>query len=197
MRLDELHNIIEKIVFENYKYVVPRRGQIVDIVDPEEKGRVLVVIPSLGWNSNDKGVWCRPMDVNALKTPKVDDWVIVQWVDANPDDAIYIGIDTKLTGMLPSNYEPQVDVLYDDDTIIIKIDKSSGQILIDGMAEVIIGQGTESFVLGDTLDAYLQSLKTYIDSHAHTGVTTGGGTSGPPSPSPSLSNIKSKVIKGE
>ena len=62
-----------------------------------------------------------------------------------------------------------------------------------------IGEGNESFLKGDTFDTWLtNTLKAIFDAHVHTGVSTGGGTSGPPvtgltTPSGHLSD----TIKGE
>lgn len=47
----------------------------------------------------------------------------------------------------------------------------------------ILAGGSASLATKADLDA----LKTYLDEHTHTGVTTGGGSSGPPAPSPSPS----------
>lgn len=50
---------------------------------------------------------------------------------------------------------------------------------------------TEGIGLGAALQTFLGSLKTYLDTHAHTGVTTGPGTSGPPAPSPAVPTVAS------
>lgn len=51
------------------------------------------------------------------------------------------------------------------------------------------GADTQGVALGADLKSYLDDLKTYIAGHTHTGVTTGGGVSGTPSPSPSAPTV--------
>ena len=65
-------------------------------------------------------------------------------------------------------------------------------------AAVVIGTDGGAFqgaALGQTLQTFLGSLKTYLDAHTHTGVTTGGGTSGAPLPSPSVPDVTSDTVK--
>lgn len=60
---------------------------------------------------------------------------------------------------------------------------STGGVFVkaDGTIEARSAGGT-AVALATKAD--LDALKVYLDAHAHTGVTTGVGTSGPPSPSP-------------
>ena len=56
----------------------------------------------------------------------------------------------------------------------------------------------EPLVLGNQLFSYLQSIITYLNTHAHSGVTTGTGSSGPPSSAPPVPPaILSTKISGE
>jgi phage gp45-like len=84
--------------------------------------------------------------------------------------------------------------------------KNDGTIEITGDTNVIINNGTKGVArLDDTTISnsstdstywnWPAGLKTYIDSHVHTGVTTGPGASGPPSaPSPTApTSLTSKI----
>ncbi len=134
--LDTFTGIIRTIIQNEFKYMTPRRGQVVDIADPVNKGRVLVTIPMFGWDTNDKGVWCRPIDVNAMKNPNINDWVIVIWVDGNPDDAICLGQDFSMKDMKPVEYidtdtqvlyrdiDEKIKMLYNKNTDVLEIGKS-------------------------------------------------------------------------
>lgn len=63
--------------------------------------------------------------------------------------------------------------LYTDDGILVRL--TAG--------EVRLGSGTATDPVA--LKSDLTALKSYIDAHVHSGVTTGGGASGPPaSPAP-------------
>lgn len=194
-KTDTFIGIITKLIMEITRFNVPRMGQVSKIDDPDGKARVLVHIPSLGWNTDDIGAWCYPIDKKALITPEVGTWVIVMWIDGNINLPVYIGIDSKMKDVLPDAYTDENNqILFENQNrdFSIRYDESGGVLNI--------GAGTESFLKGDTLDAWFTgTLKAYIDTHVHTGVTTGGGSSGPPPP-PGLStpaNHLSDKIKGE
>lgn len=54
--------------------------------------------------------------------------------------------------------------------------------------------------LAPLLSAFLATLKLWLDGHTHTGVTTGGGISGPPVPanlSPTAGNLGAVKVKAE
>ena len=51
-------------------------------------------------------------------------------------------------------------------------------------------------VRADRLQTELTAIKTYIDAHTHSGVVTGGGTSGPPAPMPAPGDAACDRIRG-
>lgn len=124
---DTFTGIINKIVNHNLKFLVPREGQVKDLKDPLKKGRVLVLIPALGWDTNDKGAWCSTIDKNLLSTVKVDDWLIIQFVDGNSNSPICIGKSTRIKDQLPKNYdgEPTTHILFEspENKIMLKYDE--------------------------------------------------------------------------
>lgn len=84
--------------------------------------------------------------------------------------------------------------------------EGSGRIVIEqsGSADIVLKvanghlcyvgdeAGAEPIALGQTLKTFLDSLKTWIDSHTHLGGTGGGGLTGVPSPllSPSVPDVR-------
>ncbi len=102
--LDTLRDIVLSIIADEFRYHVPRLGQIRSVTDPNGKGRVRVVIPSLGWDTIEKAPWCFPTDKRALVTPAVDSWVRVEFMDGNRDKPFYSGIDPQVAGQLPESY---------------------------------------------------------------------------------------------
>jgi hypothetical protein len=193
-KTDTFTGVIAKIVRELTRFNVPRLGKISKIDDPEGKARVLVRIPSLNWMTDNVGAWCYPIDKKALVTPEVGSWVIVMWIDGDVNKPVYIGIDSKMKDMLPSAYTDQnSQILFENQgrDFSIRYDESGGVLNI--------GEGNESFVKGNTLDAWITgTLKAYIDVHVHTGVTAGGASSGPPPVGLTApSNHLSSKIKGE
>lgn len=58
------------------------------------------------------------------------------------------------------------------------------------------GAAEQGVALGEALQTFLGTLKTYLDTHIHTGVTTGGGVSGVPSIlSTSVPDVASNTVK--
>lgn len=141
--LDTLFGIIEKAVVPMFKYAVPRIGKVVDRDD--DTGRVLVQVPSLGWDTNDKGAWCFPTENKALKVPEINDYVLVEWVDQNPDIPIYRGIPGDIKDQIPENYDgdPKNNILFEgsaDD--IIKFKEGILRIIMSG--NIFLGKEKDS-----------------------------------------------------
>lgn len=63
--------LIERIIFGVTAFYVPREGVVLKNQDDEGLGRILVSIPSLGWDTEDKATWCFPKQVNSISTPGI------------------------------------------------------------------------------------------------------------------------------
>ena len=180
--------IISKIVRDTQKFSVPRLGQISQNVDPNGKGRVLVHIPSLSWITDDTGAWCYPVGMKSSITPEVGTWVIVQWIDGNIDLPIYTGIDTKMKDMLPDAYtDEKSQVLFESQA------RDFAMVYDETDKVLTIGNGSESFVKGDTFDTWIANFITAIyNTHTH------AGNGIPPVPTGTApTNHLSDKIKGE
>jgi len=191
---DEIVGMIRKIVLDVVRYNVPRLGIVSQVIDNVGKARILVLIPSLGWDTDDTGAWCGVIEKNGLITPNVGDYVIIQFVDGDRDLPVYMGKATYMKNMLPDAYTNEnLQILFENR-------KRNFSIRYNETNEVLsIGEGNESFLKGDTFDTWLTNiLKTVFDAHVHTGVTTGAGTSGPPAAGLTTpTNHLSDRIKGE
>lgn len=142
---DSFVGIIEKIAGPLLKYAVPRVGKVADVNDTENLGRVLVLVPSLGWDTNDKGAWCFPSENKSLKVPEVDDYVLVEWIDSSPDLPIYRGIPGNLKNQIPDDYDgdPKNNILFQgspDD--IIKFKEGILRIVMSG--NIFLGKDNDS-----------------------------------------------------
>ena len=158
-------------------------GKVLRNDDVQNKGRVLVEIPELSWDGEDRGTWCLPRQLHALSVPAVNEWVEVHFVAGELSRAVYTGIPAEIQEQIPASYDgnPETHVIFEDpnnsmrvvyDGTNLTVETDSGNIELNGNAE--------SLVLFSALSSVLSSFKTALDAHVHTGVTTGPGSSGPP-----------------
>lgn len=106
-QFDDLKTMIERIVRDVTKFNVPRIGIVSNIIDPLLKGRILIKVPFLGWDTDEKAAWCYPKDKKAIITPALKDYVIVEFIDGNMNLPIYSGIAIQMKNMIPKNYVDQ------------------------------------------------------------------------------------------
>jgi hypothetical protein len=113
--LNDMTEILKAIIRREFKYWVPQRGQVKSVNDPEGLGRIKVTVPVLGWTTENQGVWAKPAGQAGLITPAQNDWVMVQFINGRPEDAIWIGTLPAMKGSEPSVYENQnTQVLFED-----------------------------------------------------------------------------------
>lgn len=182
------------------------------------KGTVFCTIPEIGFLNSDL-VPCRSGLSNPYLRPKIG-WELLIEPTIIEDSGLkkrwfYTGIAD--CGGNDSSIEPTEDdvgiidldegvYLIQIGDLYVKIDTTSGEIthLVNASGKITIktsgvelGAGSEAMLLGDTLETWITStLKTIFDAHVHTGVTTGGGSSGAPAtPLTAPSGIKSTKHK--
>lgn len=84
----------------------------------------------------------------------------------------------------------------DTDKIIMK--SNLGKIEIANSGSITFDDGTESFVKGNVLDTWFTAFMIALNSHTHSGVTVGGGSTGSPNAAfTAPSNWLSTDIKGK
>jgi len=153
---NEVYSMLEKIILDVTRFYVARIGEVVNTDDELKSGRILVHIPSLGWTTDAEGAWCFPKDKKSLITPKVGDFVLIEFVDGNKDYPIYSGLALQMKDMLPAAYDGK------NTTQILFENNKKDFALIYDESEKILKLGskdvTESFVKGDTLKTELQKV---------------------------------------
>lgn len=131
---------------------------------------------------------------------KVDDEVLVSAPGGDPAQGLVIT--QRLWS--PADVPPAgLDATPEDVVLVVEADKSlrltvqggGNVILAVDTGKVFLGSetGTEAVAKGESLKSYLDSLVTKLNAHTHTGVTTGPGVSGPPSP-PSFTGPTSAIL---
>lgn len=131
---NELTRMINKLILAATRFHVPRLGKVSKIDDELKKGRILVHIDSLGWDTDNKGAWCYPKDKKGIIIPRLGDYVIVEFLDGNKDFPIYTGIATQMKDMLPKSFDgnSNTQILFEsqDNKTVIKIDELISEINI-------------------------------------------------------------------
>jgi len=175
----DFDGIIRSIVWEETKYLRHYVAEVKKNTDELMSGRILVVIPSLGWDTEDKGQWARPRYTHGLSVPKVGEWVEVYFIDGSVNNLAYMGTALEMLNMKPLNYTgPTMHVLWEmpadkEQAITYNADEKkmtvkSDKLAIDGSSEIVFNQGTEKAVLGTALDTWISNtLKVFADSHLH------------------------------
>lgn len=178
-------------------------GQVINIDDKFNKGRIQVSIPILGLIDQTNAPWCNPRYINGQVTPRIDDWVEVYFVNGDQNYPVYLGIAAEMKDMILDSYSKDIQIIHEDM-------ESKNSIIYDKLNKVYkFGDGTESYLKGDTFKAELDkiidmltTLKTVFSSWV---VVPGDGgaalkaliTSFTSKPDASSSNILSEFIKGE
>lgn len=152
---DKLIDMINKIVKDATKFNVPRMGIISQTTDSLGKGRILVLIPSLGWDTDEKGAWCYAKDKKAIITPQIGDYVIVEFIDGDRDLPVYSGIATQMKDMLPINYDgsEKTQILFesDDSEVLIKVDETTKE-LYQKASEILLEAASSLSAKGGGLE---------------------------------------------
>lgn len=100
-----VYGIIKDLVAESARFAVPYRGVVVNVEDPEGRGRVKCSVPELGWVIDSACPWCEPEYVNdGISVPRVDDVVKVWFMAANPAAPYYGGRLGEIKGQKPTEY---------------------------------------------------------------------------------------------
>jgi len=185
--------IVEEIVRRETRFLRHYSGKVLDNKDPLGRGRVLVAIAEFGHSSEDESPWAWPRHRGGQVTPELGEYVEVYFMAGDPARAVYIGKMAEMKGSEVPGYEgPRTRVLFSDAV-------ESMRIIYDADGKVLkIAGGTQAFVRGDDLNAFLSDLVTWLNTHVHTLVTTGSASSGiPASTASSPSGLLSEEIKGE
>jgi hypothetical protein len=132
--------------------------------------------------------------------PMVDDEVLVSAPSGDPAQGLVIT--SRLWS--PADVPPADAATHPEDVLLtvrpdrslrIKVQGGGNVILAVDTGKVFLGSetGTEAVAKGESLKIYLDSLVTKLNAHTHTGVATGPGVSGPPSP-PSFTGPTSAIL---
>jgi hypothetical protein len=218
----DFDGIIRSIILDETKYLRHYLAKVEDNTDPLFGGRVLVTIPKLGWDTQEKGQWARPRQVRGLSVPKVGEWVEVYFIDGSVNTLAYMGIALEMQNMIPKNYTgTSLHVLWEmpgDKEQVIKYDADEKKAtlkfekldidIVDTLAvtadtkatldcnDIVVNGGAEKAVLGTALDTWMTgTLKVWADTHTHAFTAPAGPVGVTATPLTAPTNYLSNEIK--
>jgi len=151
-------SIIEALIREQTKYLRHYIGRVTDNQDAFSRGRVLVQVPDLGWNTDASGAWCWPRFLHGMRVPEIGEWVEVYFVAGDPDQPAYLGQAGEIQNQKPAAYDgPTTKVLYQDP-------KTGFYVKHDQDADLLDLNGDKTMVTHAALDTALQGLVADINT---------------------------------
>lgn len=186
-----LYGLIAEVIRSETRYLRHFIGQVKDTKDILNKGRVLVIIPILGWDTPARGSWCWPRDKHSMSIPKVDDWVEVYFLNGDRNVPVYLGKADEMLDQTPVAYEGNTDI-----HVLFESPNNVQKIVYDENGDTLkIGEDEEPFVLGDQLEDYLINIiKSTYNTHTHPYTWTDPGGAGNTSPPNQTMNDPSGIL---
>lgn len=180
----DIVGLLAEVIREETMFLRHYIGQVFNNVDPLRKGRVLALIPELGFDTPDSGMWCFPRQSSSMVVPEIGDYVEVYFMAGDPNRPVFIYPACEMADMVPSNFNglPTSKVIFQSKKTGEGIKYQELLLQLDLIATFIrLNEGTEPFVKGNVLLTFLGNLITALNLHTHTGVTVGAGVTGVPS----------------
>ena len=143
---------IAEIVRNEVRFLRHYWGEVLDNQDELNRGRILVAIPKLSWDTRGQAPWCEPRDKHSLSVPSIGEYVEVYFMEGDPNYPVYMGIAQELKDQTPEAYagDPRKHILYQDKDTEDNIVYNSA----DGILTIF--EGGEHYVKGDELKTQLQ-----------------------------------------
>lgn len=201
-RENDFDGIIRSIIYEELRYLRHYIAKVEDNQDPDGKGKILVTIPMLGWDTQRKGHWAIPRQMRGLSIPAKGEYVEVYFINGSVHTPAYMGLPMEVQNMIPKNWtDPKTHVIWEapgDENQVIMFDENQKRLDIKA-DKIRMNEGTEKYVLGDALDTWINNtLKAaWADVHVHTSAAPGAPTSAPTVLLTAPTNYLSTTITGK
>lgn len=185
-----LESLIGEIVKEETLFDKTYQGKVILNIDPTrpKSGKVLCLVPELGWDTPLTAAWCYPRQLHAISVPKVGSLVEISFLRGDREWPVYRCKAQESGDEIPSLYDglPTTHVVFESPLLKqgIVVDDLTGQVSVLSKLLLKLGDKTASspVVKGDQLLTFLGSLVTAINAivtaynahtHPETGATTG------------------------
>ena len=155
MRLQrDIRAQIDQVIREETRWLRHYESQVIDNLDPLNRGRVKVTVPELGFDTPDKAMWCFPRQGNSMSVPEKDSWVDVYFVSGDPNKPRYLHYASEMKDMTPTKFDgqPATRVIFESPVTNESIKYTDGDKVLAFL------EGSEHYVLGDKLKTELQKI---------------------------------------
>jgi hypothetical protein len=147
----DIKGLISEIIREETVFLRHYIGEVVDNSDLLNKGRVLVTIAELGFDEPSAGMWCYPRQGNSISIPEVGSFVEVYFMGGDPNRPVYLHYASEMVEMLPTQFtSSSIRVIFESPVTNESIKYN------DEDSNLTFLEGTEAYVLGDTLKTEIQ-----------------------------------------
>lgn len=195
MDLDrDIRGLLAMVIHEETQFMKHYLGLVADNKDELGRGRVLVTIPELGFDTAAQGLWCWPRQADSLSVPEPDSYVEVYFMGGHPDRPVYLSYTSEMLGSELSlhNKVPESRVIFESPKT------KEGIHYDDKTKKLVIKGGDEPLVLGNKIVTSLNTLITELKAHVHPYVDTPVGASNTSAPAPgSISDLAGDELSEE
>lgn len=202
-----LYGELAEVVRRETRYLRTYWAEVIDVNDPQAKGRVKVTIPMLGWDTDATGAWCQPRDLHRMVVPAVGDFVAVGFLEGDQDRPYYFGLAHELGEQTPPGFDgPTKVVLYEDadgklsvvldaeaETLTITdthgntITLEDGVVKIESSGDIELNGNSKRLVTYAELNTAMSAFQASVDAaiagaivgHTHAGVMPGSSVTTP------------------
>ena len=188
---------LQRLIKQETIFLRHYNAQVVDNKDPKKKGAVKVIIPELGFDTANNGLWCKPRQSNSLKVPGEKKWVEMHFRNGDQSKPVYIGLAMEMDGTIPKSFDgnPKTHVIFEDP------DDSLKNVVYNGATKKIKILGDiDNAVRFSKMESAFNSLKSTVNSfitgfNVHTHPVSGSSTLAPTSPAtPATADISPSKI---
>jgi hypothetical protein len=180
--------MIREIVLEETKFLRHYFGKVVRTDDPENGGKIMVEIETLGWcPPNGIGAWCHPRQINHnLSLPSIGEMVEIYFMEGDLDKPVYLGTPLEIKSSDGSSQVPAMlstsdkhvifqdpaksgdYMIYDSSKRVYTISAAGNTIIIDSSSNQIQLNGSgQSLVTYDAMNQAIQLLISQLELHTH------------------------------
>lgn len=160
------------------------RAKVVDINDPEQRGRIKVMCPKVLGNYASN--WCEPCSPFAydgggyMSLPKVDDTVWIEFEESDQNKPVWVGSWWSKNKSPFSSYADSANTqIIERDGAVITLNKSKIVASIGGCSITITSGGIH--IVGNvTVEGDVTADGISLKTHVHSGVESGGDKTGKP-----------------